>query len=225
MAIVSRATRFAGTRRVGGAASGRSTSAGKLVRTTRGRAVRCTASLSRKQGLWLKGDVKVPEYLDGSLDGDFGFDPLGLGADEGRRAWYVEAEKTHCRWAMAGVAGILFTELVGIEGRWYEQGAKDYAISPLSLLAIQLTTLGWMELNRLRKFNENETLFDPLNKNSDIMALREIKNGRLAMIAFVGFAVQALVTKMGPLESLAAHVADPLNNNILTNIPNVGYSL
>lgn len=36
-----------------------------------------------------------------------GFDPLGLGANEERLAWFAESERVHCRWAMLGVAGIL----------------------------------------------------------------------------------------------------------------------
>jgi len=56
----------------------------------------------------------APSYLTGKLAGDRGFDPLGLGADEGRLKWYAEAEKTNGRWAMAAVAGILFTEATGV---------------------------------------------------------------------------------------------------------------
>lgn len=52
-----------------------------------------------------------------SLVGDFGFDPLGLGEDPKSLKWYVQAELIHCRFAMAGVAGILFTDVssLGLE--------------------------------------------------------------------------------------------------------------
>ncbi len=34
------------------------------------------------------------------------FDPLGLGADPERLAWFAESERVHARWAMLAVAGI-----------------------------------------------------------------------------------------------------------------------
>ena len=39
---------------------------------------------------------------------------------------YVEAEKTHARWAMIGVAGILGQEILGVEPKWFLHGQKDY---------------------------------------------------------------------------------------------------
>lgn len=39
--------------------------------------------------------------------GDFGWDPLGLGANKERLTWFAEAERVHARWAMLGVAGIM----------------------------------------------------------------------------------------------------------------------
>ena len=41
------------------------------------------------------------------------------------------------------------------------------------------------------------------------------------MIAFVGFAVQALVTREGPIEGLFNHISDPLGHNILSNLMNL----
>lgn len=46
--------------------------------------VRVTAAADRQ--MWLTGS-KAPKHLDGSLPGDFGFDPLGLGSDPERLAW------------------------------------------------------------------------------------------------------------------------------------------
>jgi hypothetical protein len=60
--------------------------------------------------LWLPGSTP-PAYLDGTLVGDFGFDPLGLGEDPEALRWYVQAELIHARFAMAGVTGILFTDV------------------------------------------------------------------------------------------------------------------
>ncbi len=40
-----------------------------------------------------------------------------------------------------------------------------------------------------------------------------MQNGRLAMLAFLGFASTAAVNGQGPIESLATHLADPAHNN------------
>lgn len=55
--------------------------------------------------------------------------------------------------------------------------------------------------------------FDPMGMRSEETKLKELKNGRLAMLAFIGFCSQAAVRGLGPIDCLKQHIADPWNNN------------
>merc|ERR1711981_1280482 len=57
----------------------------------------------------------IPSYLDGKLAGDYGFDPLGLGAD-GAISQYRVAEVIHARWAMLAVPGVVIPEALNVTG-------------------------------------------------------------------------------------------------------------
>lgn len=64
-------------------------------------------------------------------------------------------------------------------------------------------------------------VFDPLGfskGNLKELQTKEIKNGRIAMIAFMAFVVQAQATGKGPLACLAEHLSNPGANNWISNI-------
>ncbi|KAF8779909.1 hypothetical protein HU200_002178 [Digitaria exilis] len=211
---------------------------------------RVVVRASAQRATWLPG-LDPPAHLDGTLPGDYGFDPLGLGEEPAALKWYVQAELVHCRFAMAGVAGILFTDLLRVSGIkdlpvWFEAGAAKYDFAnTTALFFVQLLLMGFAETKRYMDFKnpgsqaEEGTfigleaalagsqpgypggpLFNPLGLAKDIEnaheeKLKEIKNGRLAMVAMLGFIVQASVTHAGPIDNLLTHLSDPFNKNII----------
>lgn len=173
--------------------------------------------------MWYPG-AEPPSHLDGSMCGDYGFDPLGLGMNKDLLPWFREAELYNGRWAMMAVPGILFAEAVG-KGPWWEAGANvDLPIPLPALIAVEVVVFAILEYKRFQIFKETGECgllgfapFDPLNVKTEEMKVRELKNGRLAMVAFVGFCSQAAVTGKGPLECFKAHIDDPFHANIYTS--------
>jgi len=176
--------------------------------------------------------------------GDFGFDPLSLGSDAEMLRWFREAELQHCRWAMLGVAGTLVGEIVRPDISFFS--APQQLTTPINiatLIAIQFILFHYVEIRRWQDFrNPGSMDQDPIFKNNKLSAhevgypggifdpmgmskgnnlnelkLKELKNGRLAMVAFAGFiAASQYNGGANPLALLGKHVADPGHNTIFT---------
>jgi len=205
---------------------------------------------------------EVADYLDGSLAGDYGYDPLNLGQTPEQVEKYRAFELIHARWAMLGAFGALLPEALdafspgSIPGAvWWQTGAVQLA-DPSSPTAVQylgsiptlplptnaaLTAAVFLVLEGFRSAGGGQQSlppffpnapegadalypgggFDPLGLADDPEAfaelkVKEIKNGRLAMVSFLAFGVQAAVTGEGPYANLRAHLSSPFNNNLLT---------
>merc|ERR1711937_939260 len=159
----------------------------------------------------------IPTYLNGTLAGDYGYDPLGLGTDVEQVNKYREYELIHARWAMLGAAGAIIPEGLAANGAdikgatWFETGPPGYAPG------------GKFDSDVFDGLDTNNPggPFDPfgLADDPDLEAelqVKEIKNGRLAMVSMLGFALQALATGEGPYANWSKHIADPFGYNLLT---------
>ncbi|KAL4439501.1 hypothetical protein ABPG77_008830 [Micractinium sp. CCAP 211/92] len=112
-------------------------------------------------------------YLDGSLPGDFGFDPLGLSDPEGAGGfitpeWLAYSEVIHGRWAMLGAAGFLAPEILASAGVipatpeeavWFRSGVippagqyGKYWVDPYTLFWIEAILMNFAELKRWQDF-------------------------------------------------------------------------
>jgi light-harvesting complex I chlorophyll a/b binding protein 3 len=232
--------------------------------------VRAAATPPVKSGanrqLWFASQQSL-SYLDGSLPGDYGFDPLGLSDPEGTGGfiepkWLAYGEIINGRYAMMGVVGAIAPEILGKAGlippetalAWFQTGVippagtYSYWADPYTVFVFEMALFGFAEHRRfqdwanpgsmgkqyflgLEKFLGGSgnpiypggPLFNPLGfgkdeKSLNELKLKEVKNGRLAMLAILGFFVQALVTGQGPYQNLLDHLADPFNNNVLTSL-------
>lgn len=222
-------------------------------RTSRVQAARSVVVSAADRQVWFPGNDPAP-HLDGSMPGDYGFDPLSLGSDPKILKWFQQAELVHARTAMTAVAGIIFPAVATKAGvlnvpEWYEAGSVWVQNNPgfpfASLLFIQIVLTGWVETKRIMDFQNPGTqdnwlgeggqfkpmangypggsFFDPfgLSRGSEAQLRKyqdnEIKNGRLAMVAFLGFVAQHAATGKGPIDNLIDHINNPTGVTFATN--------
>jgi light-harvesting complex I chlorophyll a/b binding protein 4 len=163
-----------------------------------------------------------------------------LGASPENLKWFKESELVHSRWAMLAVAGILVQEIVKPDIFWYDAPTKIELPFPiLGLVAFEAWAMHYVEVRRGTDLKKpNSVNGDPVFTQFSIpdhepgypggifapfipgdlaeLKVKEVKNGRLAMLAFVGFVLAAQISGLGPLAALAQHVADPINTTIFS---------
>lgn len=130
---------------------------------------------------------------------------------------------------------------------WYKAGDATYFADQGTLFIVELLLMGWAESRRWADiarpgsvnvdpvFPNNKLTgkdvgypgglwFDPLGWGSGSaeklkeLRTKEVKNGRLAMMAVLGAFVQANVTHVGPIDNLFAHIADPYHTTVLQSV-------
>jgi light-harvesting complex II chlorophyll a/b binding protein 4 len=260
-------------------AAKKATKAVKTVKSSASKVVKRATGSGADRPLWFPG-AKAPFWLDGSLPGDYGFDPLSLGKPPeylqfeldslnqnlaknqfgdviGSRIdkkqdinptpfqpysevfglqRFRECELIHGRWAMLAIVGALSVEaLTGVT--WQDAGEYElvngasYLGLPLpfstsGLVYIEAFIIGYIEFQRNSELDPEKRLypggkfFDPLNladdpEKKEILKVAELKHARLAMVAALGFAVQAAATGKGPLDNWGTHLSDPLHTTII----------
>lgn len=196
--------------------------------------------LLKREAPWKPGEV-APSYLDGTLAGDNGFDPmflavlgrkslpalvtgeiplskaereklmLAMPADEAKKQveWLAESEIKHARLAMLATAGWPLAELMnpwslgatgGRAPSLFNGGLGDGIIAPFLFLATAAAAYLEVQSKDAQKPPEyvpGALGFDPFGFCTEEGAYKrramreaELLNGRLAMLAITGFAVQ-----------------------------------
>ncbi|KAJ8601206.1 hypothetical protein CTAYLR_003262 [Chrysophaeum taylorii] len=148
--------------------------------------------------------LEAPEKLDGTMIGDTGFDPLGISVIQEDLKYARAAEIKHGRIAMLACTGLVVKEYVTIPG--YPSVGPIDAVGAVPLAAnLQiLLTIAVIELSTIDKIygddgEPGDYGFDPsqliTGKSDEYIAelkSKELFNGRLAMMAFIGMLVQML---------------------------------
>jgi len=162
--------------------------------------------------------LKRPANLDGRLPGDRGFDPLNFSSNTNSLNWYRESELKHGRLAMLATVGWVISELThnsiaATLGVASIVGTQDQVPSVLNGGLDKVNPLFWLEVVCVAAVLEFLAIekgdtrapgsfsFDPFHLSGKSMEEKfyvqesELFNGRLAMLAITGFAIQEYTTK------------------------------
>ena len=172
--------------------------------------------------------LKRPALLDGSMAGDYGFDPLGLSEINGVGIdlyWLREAEIKHCRLSMMAVLGNVWVEAYGPAPGCEAASAKNqmeafwqlWKVHPQYIVAGLIGIMFVEAISGIATTTGRESgmrapgdfKLNPFGYADDSPRLakfkeQEIANGRLAMFAAAGQIMQGMTTGEGALENLSS---------------------
>ncbi|KAJ1415738.1 chlorophyll a/b-binding protein domain-containing protein [Ochromonadaceae sp. CCMP2298] len=169
------------------------------------------------------------EFANGLVGSDVEapmFDPLSLSADASEEtiSWYRAAELKHARICMLASLGLSVQPVFHLPDAVFDSTlgfgvvTKLYAERPEAIWQIlgALAAIETFSLFRDGQGEAGDLNFDPLNLKEKLglnkdaskleeMQLRELKNGRLAMLGTSALLIQEYVTGYGPYEQLMTH--------------------
>ena len=161
------------------------------------------------------------------------FDPWGFSktASEDQMFWYRAAELKHARVAMLASLGQIFAYFWRLNDPVFSQGDKplkalEQVFNDRPLAAVQV--IGFIfAAEVMGQFNQvkpgqgpGDLGFDPLGlkptdpETWEKVQLRELKNGRLAMLGIAGMLYTEYLTGNGPLEAWKIGAISPFNDGI-----------
>jgi hypothetical protein len=150
----------------------------------------------------------APEKLDGSMPADFGFDPMGLSEIQQDLLYARWAEIKHGRICMLALVGMVFQEYGPwhVPGEQFTETADPFAAVAKVGFAGNFQIFLGIGIIELCNFNKHYQDGMPGDIGWDFIGLckgmtpeelrerqeQEITHGRLAMVAFLGAAVETL---------------------------------
>ncbi|KAG5189284.1 light harvesting complex protein [Tribonema minus] len=151
------------------------------------------------------------------------WDPLGL-SNSGNLYKYRACELKHGRVAMLATLGALVQTFYTLPDPVFANGAKPqtaaaelFTTRPEALWQI-LLACGVVELLYLKQDPEKAPgdlgwgLYPSTEEELSTLQLKELKNGRLAMVAITGMFLQEKLTGQGPIEQIVAGHISPFGD-------------
>ena len=164
--------------------------------------------------------MSVEDMIGASVETGGVWDPLGYAKDDESLFKYRAVELKHGRVAMLATLGVLVQTFYHLPDAVFANGARpqtaafELVSSRPEALAQIFLACGVVELALLKQDPEKAAgdlgfgAYPDSAEELEVLQLKELKNGRLAMMAIVGMFVQEKLTGQGPIEQiLAGHIS------------------